>query len=136
MNKKVDTHHKMGGHIQSPQTRNESTDKSHPIFSLEGMRRDYDVTDCQKDDQAQFACKLRELSKLTWIEIINAPRHGIGSEKIDINQIRGDGVNHLPEDVVLLSIRFSGEKAMIGYRDGMVFHIIWLDHHFNLYPHS
>jgi len=40
------------------------------------------VTDCEREAQAAFALTLHRLSQLTWQEIRNAPRHGLGTEKI------------------------------------------------------
>ena len=62
---------------------------------------------------------------MTWQEIINVPRHGLGHEIIPND-----------ESVNILAFRFSGQKPMVGYRQENVFYIIWLDRNFTLYDHG
>ena len=114
----------------------ESPEQRPPIFCLRYMRKGYCLEDCSEEERAAFASTLYRLSQLTWAEIKTSPRHGMGTEKIDKSSIKGDSTNHLSEDVTLLAIRFSGLKPMVGYRDGAIFHIIWLDYNFTLYKHS
>jgi len=42
----------------------------------------------------------------------------------------------LSSDVALIALRFSGLKAMVGYRDLDVFHIIGFDKDFDMYDHG
>ena len=100
------------------------------------MRKGYCLDDCSIEDRAAFASALYKLSQRSWAQIKTSPKHGMGSEKIDRSAIKGDSTDHLAEDLTLLAIRFSGLKPMVGYRDGAVFHIVWLDHNFTLYDHE
>lgn len=111
-------------------------DTEPPIFSLEKISPDYCLSNCQKDEKSSFADTLHKLSKLTWQQIRHSPRHGSGCEKIDIKSIRGKKPLDLPADTVFLAFRFSGKKTMVGYKDGRIFHIIWLDRSFTLYDHG
>ncbi len=124
-----------GQHIAPQPPVEESPEQRPPVFCLRYMRRPYSVDDCDKDDKAAFASRLYLLSQMTWAQIKMADRHGAGTEKIATNSIRV-GTDHLPQDVDLLALRFSGNKPMVGYRDGVVFHIIWLDHSFTVYNHG
>ncbi|MDA3922720.1 MAG: hypothetical protein PF501_18890 [Salinisphaera sp.] len=69
------------------------------------------------------------------MEIQHAPRHGVGTEKIPQHQIKAPLPPLLTEDVTLLALRFDGLRPMVGYRTGIVFRILWLDHNFELYNH-
>ncbi|MEG4867017.1 MULTISPECIES: hypothetical protein [Microcoleaceae] len=42
--------------------------------------------------------------------------------------------SHLQDDVNFIAFRFGGMAPMVGYRDGAVLYIIWLDRDFTLYP--
>ncbi|WP_231420741.1 hypothetical protein [Sphingomonas sp. Leaf205] len=114
-----------------------STNTMRPLFSFEHMKEGggYSVECCEQDDRASLALRLHKLGRMTWGEIGNAPRHGLGTEKI----ARSSMVPALPsvvtEETNLLAIRFSGMKPMVGFRDGRVFHILFLDKDFTAYPH-
>jgi len=64
-----------------------------------------------------------------------ADRHGNGKENIEQKRIRRPMPSIVTGDVKLWALRFSGKKPMVGFRSGDVFHILWLDHSFDLYPH-
>jgi hypothetical protein len=107
-----------------------------PYFSLRYLSDNYCISKCDKDDKAAFADTLRKLSKLTWTQIKSSHRHGLGFETIQKDQIRSSIPNHITEDVRFIAFRFSGKKAMVGYRERATFYVIWFDRDFSLYPHS
>ena len=107
-----------------------------PIFCLRYLEGNYCLTKCQQDERAAFADKIHRLSKLTWSEIQSQGRHKLGCEKISRDAIKASIPSHITKEVNFLSFRFCGMKAMVGYRDGSVFHVIWLDRDFTLYNHS
>jgi hypothetical protein len=80
--------------------------------------------------------KIRRMSRMTWLELRQADRHGMGSEKIERGAIKRPIPAHISEDVPLLAFRFSGKKPMVGYRMLGTFHIIWFDCKFTLYDHK
>ncbi|NEP40400.1 MAG: hypothetical protein F6K35_14640 [Okeania sp. SIO2H7] len=112
-----------------------SPEQQPPMFSLRYLNRDYNLSQCTKDEKAAFADKIAQLSQLTWSQIQSQPRHGLGYEKIDKNVIRSSIPNHITNDVNLIAFRFCGKAPMVGYRDRAVFYIIWLDRDFTLYSH-
>lgn len=113
-----------------------SSDLFCPIFSFEYLQKDYCVRDCQAAEKADFAVQLRQLSELTWRELRAAPKHGLGYEKISQSAIQPAIPPHITKDVNLIAFRFSGAKPMVGYRDGRLFYVIWLDRAFSLYNHG
>ncbi|MDO8431953.1 MAG: hypothetical protein Q7S58_06025 [Candidatus Binatus sp.] len=124
-------------HIKGQQQPSVSTDQLPPIFALHQMNDGrYCLPSCQQSDQAQFARALLERSRLTWAQLKCAPRHGMGFEKIEPSQVRQSLPSSVTEDVNLIAFRFSGKAPMVGYRDGQVFHVLWLDHDFSLYDHD
>jgi hypothetical protein len=107
-----------------------------PTFCLSDVDPEYCITQCDKNDKAAFADRLRKLSQMTWNQIIQADRHGFGREKIDRNALRRPIPKHISEDVTFIALRFSGNKAMVGYQSGRTFHAIWFDRKFTLYDHG
>jgi hypothetical protein len=114
-----------------------STNNFHPIFNLEHLEGDYCLSRCEDGDKAAFADTLHKLSKLTWREIQQSPRHASGTEIIPRHML---GSRSFPaevtEDVNILAFRFSGTKAMVGYRRDRVFIVLHLDRDFTLYNHG
>jgi hypothetical protein len=100
------------------------------------LRKDYCLSDCNKDEKAAFADTLHKLSQITWNEISSSSRHGAGYERINRDAIRSGIPVHLKADVNFIAFRFCGKAPMVGYRDENVFHVIWIDRTFSLYDHG
>jgi hypothetical protein len=107
-----------------------------PSFCLRYVQPDYCITDCSDEDQLAFVKRIRKLSQMTWIDIIQADRHGLGREKIDRKAIKPTIPRYITEDVTFIALRFSGKKPMVGYQRDRTFHIIWFDRDFNVYDHG
>lgn len=111
---------------------------SKPVFSLIYLSKKYSIEQCTKEEKIAFVQAITKFSSLTWTEILYAPKHGLGSESISQQAIKGDSI---PKDIVtddtkLIALRFSGKAPMVGFRDQNVFHIIWFDRNFDLYDHN
>ena len=114
-----------------------STNSSKPIFNLEYLDGPYGLSECNAEEKAAFADTAFRLSRLTWGEIQRAPRHGLGHETITHHAIRGVKLHTVvTAETTLLAFRFSGHKAMVGFREGRVFVILYLDRDFTLYNHG
>ncbi len=113
-----------------------NSDQKKPKFSFCYIQNSHCITKCQKDEKAGLADKLYRLSQLTWAEIKQQGRHKLGFEKIARGAIKAGIPSHITEDVDhFLAFRFDDLKAMVGYRLGSTFFVIWLDREFNLYKH-
>ena len=110
--------------------------RERPTFCLRFVDPNYCITKCERDDKAAFADRIRLLSGMTWNQLIQAPRHGLGLENIARSAIRGTIPGHLTEDVTFIALRFSGIKSMVGYRVQGMFHIVWFDCNLDLYDHG
>jgi len=120
------------------QIKSENPDSLPPVFSFEHMRPNsgYSISCCENDDQAAFSRKLFMLSQMLWRDIIGAPRHGLGTEKIARSSLKVPIPASVTEDVTFLAIRFNALKPMIGFRDGRTFQVLFLDHNFSAYNHG
>jgi len=107
-----------------------------PHFSLEHLQAPYAVDNCDQQHQAALAMALWKRSRMTWSEIISAPRHGLGTEMIARSSLRVPVPRGITDDVDFIALRFHGNAPMVGFRVGRVFHVVWLDHDFSVYPHS
>lgn len=64
-----------------------------------------------------------------------APRHGLGTEKINQSSIKASKPASVTPDVSFYALRFQGKKAMVGYKSDFIFHVVYLDRDFTLYDH-
>jgi hypothetical protein len=120
----------------SAETQKPSPEQQKPIFSLHYLQKSHCLSDCDKDEKSAFADTLHKLSQLTWNQIISSSRHGAGCERIPQNAIKATIPPHLQSDINLLAFRFCAKAPMVGYREGNIFHVVWLDRAFTLYDHG
>jgi|WetSurMetagenome_2_1015567.scaffolds.fasta_scaffold00004_2 hypothetical protein len=128
---------KQGRHIPAPLI--EPDNKlfhNHPIFCLRYLHKDYNVESCSPSDRASLIRQMANLSQLSWDEIKQSGRHGMGSEKINRKSIRVSFPQEITPDVEdFLALRYSGNKAFIGFRNRYIFHMIYIDSDFSVYKH-
>ncbi len=123
--------------IQSPPAAPlESPDLRPPIFSFEHMVDGYCVKSCEQEERSAFALSLHKRGRLSWRQLRFISKHKLGYEKIERSSLRVGLPSKVTPDVTLIAFRFHGMKAMIGYRDERIFHIIWLDPKFKVYHHG
>ena len=113
-----------------------STNQDKPLFGLAYLDSTYSLKACTQPEKAAFGDTLAKLGQLTWQEIMNAHRHGVGCEIIPQEQIHGSIPRHVTPEVRMLAFRFCGKAPMVGYREDRVFYVIWLDRNFTLYNHG
>ena len=107
------------------------------VFSLEKIVPGrYCFSSLDSSSKQNFAEAIYKRRALTWTQIAQAGRHGLGSEKIPRHQIRSSIPATVSDDCDhFLALRFSTFKPMVGLRQGAVFYVLWFDHDFTLYPH-
>lgn len=123
-----------GARIETRESVAPNSDDLPPVFSFEHMADTHCVTACEQQEQAAFAEALFRRGRLPWKELRQAPRHGLGYEKID--RLNVQLPKTVTEDVSIIAFRCIGKAPMIGYRDGRVFHILFIDRAFDVYDHS
>jgi hypothetical protein len=109
-----------------------------PLFSLARIQNsDYCFTRLDQEHKAAFAEAVYRRRNCTWKQLKQAPRHGLGLEKIAKTSIRsGVPAFITPDQDHFLAFRYNGYAAMVGYRLKDVFYVLWFDHDFSLYPHE
>ena len=108
----------------------------YPAFSLRYITSDYCITKCSDKESMQFTNKMRMLTQMSWQQIYNAPRHGLGCETIVRGCIKKPIPTHITDDVTILAFRCFGKAPMLGYKDQGVFYVLWFDPKFELYDHG
>lgn len=91
---------------------------------------------CSLDQLHAFTEQLRMLSAMTWQDVTQSSRHGLGSEKIQRKQLKCPEFPTLSPDVdFVLAFRYSGKLPMLGHRVGSILHLLWVDHDYSAYEH-
>lgn len=108
----------------------------YPVFCFKHLQ-----TTPDKDFKfyADFVERLKKLCNLPWKIIDISHRHGFGTEKIPIAQIKPDLPVFVTPDVKDLTVfRANGDnRPFLGLRKNNIFHIIFLEEVFNgIYDHG
>ena len=111
---------------------------NYPVFCLHYLASNkYNLARCSKDERAACLNSMRILSQSSWQEIES--RHIEGFHKIkdkdSISATKPEPDPMSPE-LPIFAFEFGENKKIVGYRRGCVFHIIWFDRDFSLYPHG
>lgn len=120
-----------------PVSTERSPEQLSPVFSLEHLQRSHCVsTITDRSERGLFMDALLTLSRLSWAQINSAPRHGLGTEKMPADQIKAKIPSCVTDDVNLLVFRWKGKLPFVGFRDGRVLNILWIEQKFgDLYDH-
>ena len=114
----------------------ESSNRKNPVFSFQYLQPGYGIKDCSNDDKIALLNKVYELSQLTWQDINQSHRHGVGKEVIPQEAIHPAIPPCVKEDTNLIALRYKGKAPMVGFRENDIFYILWIDFNFTLYNHS
>lgn len=108
--------------------------RKNPVFSLQHTVPGYCVADCNHEQKIAFANTLLQLGKRTWLQVMQSDKHGSGSEKIPRRTIKVRIPANITEDQEFFTVvRFFGKCPMIGYVDGGVYYLVWLDRNHDIY---
>lgn len=114
----------------------ENSQKEHPKFSFEHTVWEGDYAPSSKWQKEEFVRVLdgiRDRCRMTWQQIAQSPRTGLGSEIIDRGSLNVPVPRNVPVEATIRAFRFSDKGRMTGYRVREVFYIIWLDRKHSVY---
>ncbi len=113
-----------------------SIELDYPIFCFRYLQT---VSNGDYKFYSDFVERLKKISGLTWNQINVADRHGFGTEKMPVKQIKPQLPKFVtPEISHLLVFRANGDnRPFLGLRSGVVFHIIFIEEQFgDVYDHN
>lgn len=111
---------------------------NYPIFCFHYIANNkYSLANCNRDERAACMNTMRILSQFSWqyIESNHVKGCHIIKDKDSISVTKPEPAPMSP-DLPIIAFEFGKDKKMVGYRRECVFHIIWLDRDFSLYPHG
>lgn len=110
---------------------------NYPLFSFKHLR-DVSVKWCRDASfLPDFLFRLRKLSELGWKEIDKSFRHSFGMEKIDRKRLKPQLPAGVTPEVPLFAFRAVGDnRPFVGFREGKVFHVVFIETAFgDIYDH-
>jgi len=112
-------------------------DKHPPIFSLQKLQTGkYCLSNLDQENKSMFADAIFRRKFLTWNQIKQLDRHGLGTEKISKSSIKAPIPRFITDDLDnFLAFRYHGLRPMVGYRQKDIFFVLWFDLDFSLYDH-
>jgi hypothetical protein len=124
-----------GKNIAAPEQL-ESSNTKHPVFCFQYMDSDFGTEKCEKNEKVDVLRKLCQLSQQSWLDLLQKLKIQGGFTTIPREQLRRPTPAHVTEDTPIIKVRFKDAKTLVGYRDGVVFHIVWIDRDYSLYNHG
>ena len=106
---------------------------SHPVFSFHKLVSGYCVDDCDVAAKVAFLDAMRKRSRMTWMEIHQTRREGLGCEQIPRAALNVQVPSAISDDINFISLRAGRRRRIIGYQERAILHIIWLDRDHSVY---
>ncbi len=124
-----------GKFVIEPQGELPNSDKSYPVFSFRFLQSNFGINSCNGVQITSFVSKFHLISQLTWGDWKLTSRTGLGYEKIARNSIKAPIPSVITADIEYFQVFRFYDGRCVGYRDGIIFYIVWLDGSFKLYDH-
>lgn len=113
-----------------------SAQAGHPVLCLQHLQEKFGIDKLEPSQCQAFLLKWHKRAKLTWTELVQHDRHGLGSEFLPKSKFKTAIPEHLERDKYLV-FRHEGNHAFAGFRTGDVFHVLWIEAKYNdLYNHG
>lgn len=113
-----------------------STDVGYPVLCLRHTQSGWGISELDPGKCKEFLEKWEKRSKLTWTELVQHNRHGLGSEQLNKDKFKPQIPERLERDRYMV-FRHEGNLPFAGFRTGDVFHVMWIECKFgDLYDHG
>ncbi|MDK8675928.1 hypothetical protein QP918_10795 [Corynebacterium accolens] len=75
----------------------------------------------------EFLDKWHKRSLISWTELVNHHRHGLGSELIPKNKIKAQIPRQFQELTKFRVFRHQENLPFVGWKDGGIFYLLWIE---------
>lgn len=107
----------------------------YPLLCLRHCQSGWGIEQLSAEQCREFLVKWEKRAKLTWTELVQHSRHGLGSEQLPKRVFKTAVPEHLEQDRYTV-FRHEGNLPFVGFRAGDVFHVLWFESRYNdLYDH-
>ncbi len=115
-----------GARVKAPGDGGTSTQTEHLRFSFRYLNTAC-VDTVDHVELSAFTKRLHVLSTMTWQQVMQAPREGLGHEKIPRAQVTVP-ITASADAEHVLSFRYGDAQRILGRRDGALLHVLWVSH--------
>ena len=110
----------------------------YPLFSFKYLQKVSFDGDIKAKFFQDFLLRLKKYSDLGWKQMAVEKRHDYGWEYLSPDRMKHQLPTAITPEVQLMVLRSSNDKrAMVGFREWNIFHVIFIEANFNdIYEHS
>lgn len=110
----------------------------YPLFSFKYLQKVSFDGDVKTKFFQDFLLRLKKYSDLGWKQMAVEKRHDYGWEYLSHDRMKHQLPTAVTPEVQLMVLRSSNDKrAMVGFREWNIFHVIFIEANFNdIYEHS
>lgn len=94
----------------------------HPVLCLRHVQSGWGVGELTDAQCREFLVKWEKRAKLTWKQLVQHPRHGLGSELLPSSKFNPSPPQELARDRYMV-FRHEGNHPFAGFRTGDTFHV-------------
>lgn len=113
-----------------------SASNGYPILCLRHLQDKFGIDQLDAQQCQEFLKKWHKRAKLTWNELNQHGKYGLGSEKLPKSAFKPCIPEQFEQDKYMV-FRHAGNQPFAGFRAGDVFHVLWIEANWNeLYDHG
>lgn len=120
-----------------PSFQNGNDDNDNVAISFQHLQNGYDLENrkLSKDNKIQLLKKLAHITKSTWNELV------LQGKKSGFEKLKKNVISNLPSIITddisnLYVLRFASQECrVVGFRQGVIYYILYIDPELDLYKH-
>ena len=101
-----------------------------PVLCLRHLQGGWELTSLTPKQCQEFLAKWHKRAQLSWLELHQHPKHGLGSELLDRSMFKPRVPEWLERDRYMV-FRHEGNLPFAGFRTGDIFHVLWIEARYN-----
>lgn len=107
------------------------------MLSFRYLQKGWGFDELSAEQCQQFLCKWQKRSTMTWLELSQIGRHGLGSEKLVKSKFTPDIPKQFEDQDKFTIFRHQENLPMAGVKVEDVYYVIWIEKKYNeLYKHG
>lgn len=111
-------------------------DGKYPTLSFRFLQKGWGTEELSEKQCQQLLIKWEKRCGMTWTELSQQPKHGLGSEFLPIGKIKPSVPRNFQDETKVRVYRHESNYPMAGFKVGSTFYIVWIEANYNdLYDH-
>ncbi len=111
-------------------------DESYPVLCLRFVQSRFGFEELTEKQRSEFIRKWAKRAQLSWTELVQHSRKGLGFENIPAHEIKRQAPESLAAGRYLV-MRHEGNHAVVGVRAGGAYRVLWIEANYgDVYDHG